>query len=117
MLRYIEKNNKKIAIISDCKISNTDDALDVMGTIYCENCDRIIIPKNVLDERFFELRTKLAGEILQKFTNYGIRLAIVGDFDDVKSKSLADFIYECNKGNTVFFKNSEQEALQVLVKA
>lgn len=115
MLRYIEKDNHKIAIMSDGKIDSAADALDIMGTIYCENCDRIIIPKYAFDERFFELRTKLAGDILQKFTNYGIRLAIVGDFTNEKSKALRDFIYECNKGNQVFFKTSEREAAEALV--
>ena len=42
----------------------------------------------------------MAGEILQKFSNYRVRLAIVGDFTPYSSKSIKDFIYESNKKRT-----------------
>ena len=38
----------------------------------------IIHEKNITPE-FFDLKNRMAGEILQKFSNYRIRLAIVGD--------------------------------------
>lgn len=46
--------------------------------------------------------------------NYRIKLAIVGDFNVYNSKSLADFIYECNKGKAVFFLKDEESALSAL---
>ena len=116
MIRYIE-NDKKIAVVSDCAIGSLNDILDIMGSVYFDACARMIIPKELFSDDFFSLRTGLAGEILQKFSNYRMKLVIVGDFDNVQSKSLAAFIYECNKGSQIFFKKSEQEAILILEKA
>lgn len=56
----------------------------------------------------------MAGEILQKFSTYQVRLAIIGDFSKYTSKSLTDFIYESNKGKHINFVNSTTEALKIL---
>ena len=56
----------------------------------------------------------MAGEILQKFSNYRMRLVIVGDFSALESKSLRDFIYESNKGKLVGFVSTAEEALHKL---
>jgi hypothetical protein len=109
--------NQNIAIVDkDDKITNAQDILDIMATSqYQSNCIGMILYKESLDESFFDLKTGLAGEILQKFSNYQFKLAIVGDFSHYTSKSLKDFIYECNKGNLVYFKNDLDSALSVLV--
>ena len=88
----------------DFVITDVQSALDLMATVYYENdCDKIIVDKSLIAEDFFQLKTKIAGEILQKFVNYQVKLAIIGDFTVYNSKALHDFIYECNKGNNIFF--------------
>jgi hypothetical protein len=96
-------------------LSDVQDALDLMATVsYNEGCSKILIRKSNIVEDFFELRTKLAGEILQKYTNYQVKLAIVGDFEGYESKSLKDYIYESNKGMQVFFLKDQASALEAL---
>nr|WP_280739939.1 DUF4180 domain-containing protein [Pedobacter borealis] len=56
----------------------------------------------------------MAGEILQKFSNYRVSLAIIGDFSPYQSKSIKDFIYESNKGKHINFLGSAAEALTKL---
>ncbi len=56
----------------------------------------------------------MAGEILQKFSNYRVRLVVVGDFSKFTSQSLKDFIYESNKERHVNFAGSLDEALDYL---
>lgn len=56
----------------------------------------------------------MAGEILQKFSNYRMPLAIIGDFSGLDSKSLKDFIRESNKNKHVSFVGSFDEAMSVL---
>ena len=56
----------------------------------------------------------MAGEILQKYVNYGGHIAIYGDYSGHTSKPLRDFIYESNKGKDVFFVATEEEALAKL---
>ncbi len=116
MISYKEVDNIKIATVTDCMIGSTADALDIMAEIFYQGCNRMIIPKEVLTDTFFKLMTGLAGDILQKFSNYNMKLAIVGDFESA-SGSLADFIYECNKGNQVFFKKTFEEAIAAFTGA
>ncbi|MBP1906999.1 hypothetical protein J2Z32_003664 [Paenibacillus turicensis] len=109
--------NQNIAIIdTDTKITNTQDALDLLASAnYHADCIGVVIYKASLEESFFDLKTGLAGEIIQKFTNYKMKLAIVGDYSSFSSKSLKDFIYECNKGKSVYFKSDIASALSALV--
>jgi hypothetical protein len=60
------------------------------------------------------LKIRLAGEILQKFINYGVKIAIIGDFSGYSSKSLKDFIYECNNGNAIFYLPNQQQVIEKL---
>ena len=111
-------NQTKIAeILSDeIIIRSPQDGLDLLGNVYYQDFDKIILHKRNLTPDFFDLKNKLAGEILQKFSTYRIRLAIVGDFSVYTSKSLNDFIYESNKGRQVAFVGSVEEALNRLSK-
>lgn len=106
----------KIAeIISDSIVINTtQDSIDLLGNLYFQNIDKVIIHKANLTADFFDLKNGIAGDILQKFSNYRVRLAIVGNFSEYKSKSLHDFIYECNKGRQVCFVGSSEEAVKKL---
>jgi hypothetical protein len=92
-------------------ISRPEEILDVMAEAGYNDAASMIIHEKNLPEEFFNLRTRVAGEILQKFSNYRMRLAIIGDFSDVNSNSLRDFIRESNRGGTIFFVSSINEAL------
>ena len=41
---------------------------------------------------------------------------IVGDFKDIRSKSLRDFIYESNKTGQIVFKENIEEIIDILRK-
>lgn len=107
-----------IAELSDEEliITGAQDILDIFGDIGMHDCSRLIIHEKNLHRDFFDLKTRLAGEILQKFSNYGVKLAVVGNFKVYQSKSLQDFIRECNRGNVIFFVDSMETALQRLEK-
>jgi len=111
-------HNSKIAevISEEIIIRNTEDALDLMGNIYYQGFDKIIIHQKDITADFFDLKNKMAGDILQKFANYRIQLAIVGDYSTFTSQSLKDFIYESNKGKHVNFVTSTGDALSALAK-
>ena len=78
------------------------------------SAEGVIVHKENMDESFFDLRSGLAGEMLQKVVNYRLRLAIVGDFSGYESKSLKAFIYESNRSNTIVFVGTVEEALKRL---
>jgi len=119
-IRTVLANGKAVAVVEsgETLITDVQSALDLMATVrYEADADRIILPKAALDERFFVLSSGLAGEILQKFVNYQVKLAIVGDYSHYTSKPLRDFIYESNSGNHVFFVSEEAEALEKISRA
>ena len=96
-------------------IYNVQSALDLIATVnYETGCNYMILNKTAVIEEFFDLKTKLAGEIIQKFINYKVKVAIVGDFSIYTSKSLKDFIYESNNGEDLFFLRNEQNAIDKL---
>jgi hypothetical protein len=111
-----EKNGiKNVEITADeIIISKVQDALDLVVKPELSGARNIVLHQKNIDPIFFDLSSKLAGEILQKFVNYQIRLAIVGDFKNITSKSLHDFTVECNRGNDFFFVESLDEALEKL---
>ena len=111
-------NSNKIAeIISDeIIINNLQDSLDLIGDVSYRGMSKIIVKETNLSPEFFELRSGLAGEILQKCVNYHIKMAFIGNFENVASTSLRAFILECNRGNQFFFVPDLQSALEMLGK-
>ncbi|MFC2721226.1 MAG: DUF4180 domain-containing protein, partial [Flavobacteriaceae bacterium] len=98
-------DNRKIAeIISDDIVLQTvEDAVDLIGNMSYQGFDKLIIHEENMISDFFELKNKIAGDILQKFSQYSMPLAIIGDFEKYESKSLNDFIFESNKGKQINF--------------
>lgn len=120
-MKITKINNKgvEIAIIEsqDVILTDTQSALDLIATIaYETGCYRFVINKEAVIEDFFKLSTGIAGDILQRFTIYQIKIAICGDFSIYTSKSLKDFIYESNKGNSIYFTSTKEEAIDKLLK-
>ena len=68
----IEINGNNIAVLksSGVLIRETQDALDLMAEAGYLKSHKIIIQENQLTPGFFNLKTGIAGEILQKFSTY-----------------------------------------------
>ena len=118
-LTKIEKNGIACAVVNSNEIVITDaqSALDVlMSAKYDIGTKNIVVDKKLITEDFFILSKGLAGEILQKYVNYGGRIAIYGDYSHYTSKPLKDFIYESNKGKGVFFVTTRDEAVEMLTR-
>ena len=115
-IREHTTNNSQIAEITSNEIiiQTTEDALDLLGNVYYQGFNSLILHQKNITPNFFELKNKMAGDILQKFSTYRVRLAIVGDFSGFTSQSLEDFIFESNKGRQVNFVSSVGEALNAL---
>jgi hypothetical protein len=95
-------------------IGQTQDALDLMANADYLGARKIMIREEHLDPAFFDLKTGMAGEILQKFTNYRVQLAIIGDFSKYPGKSIRDFIFESNRYGRINFVSSREEAIKKL---
>ncbi len=95
-------------------IETAQDGLDVLGNAYYQEAAKVIVHEHQLSPDFFDLKTGLAGEILQKFSNYRVRLAIVGDFSKYTGNSITSFIFESNKQGHINFVESVSVALDCL---
>ena len=113
-----EDNGDKIAqVVSDSiVIKNERDALDLMVDPQLQGARKVIVDRKNIVPGFFDLSTRLAGEVLQKFVTYQVKLAIVGDFS-AASPTLKDFIYETNRGTQIFFFNNIEAAKAKLFAA
>jgi hypothetical protein len=65
----------------------------------------IAVPVGRLGPAFFQLRSGLAGEMLQKAANYGLKFAVVGDVSGhvAGSSALRDLVVESGRGRSLFF--------------
>ena len=98
------------------EINDAQDALDLMANCSYQGANCIIINEENLTPDFFDLKTRLAGDILQKFSNYNMKLAIVGNFSKFTSKSLKDFIFESNKIGRIIFVGNKVDVLKRFTK-
>lgn len=89
----------------DAPIVERPSVIDMISAVASHQADIVAVPVARQGSDFFDLKTRLAGEMLQVCVNYGIRLAFVGDLSDqiAASGALRDFVYESNKGNQVWF--------------
>jgi len=75
------------------------DVTDLIGKAYEDFCEFVVIPVERLTDEFFQLKTRIAGEIAQKFVNYRIHLVVLGDISNhvEQSASLAAFVKESDR--------------------
>jgi hypothetical protein len=110
----IYENGIMEIISDDIIIKETNDVVDnIYSLFYINKCSAIIIKKENISKDFFNLSSGFAGEALQKFSNYNKRMAIIGDYSNIKDKALNDFIYESNKTKQIIFVKAIEEALKI----
>ncbi|MFB9433365.1 DUF4180 domain-containing protein [Streptoalloteichus tenebrarius] len=85
-------------------IGTTRDALDLIGASFL-GAEVVAVPASRLDDDFFSLGTRFAGEVMQKFVNHRLRLAVVGDLSRhlAASSALRALVHESNRADHVWF--------------
>lgn len=118
-LKIFEAQQQLVAeLISDeLVITDPQDALDIIAEANYHGASGVLVYEQQLTPDFFELRTRLAGEILQKCANYRMKLAVIGGFEKYKSTSLHAFIGESNRGQLAFFVPDRATAISKLTGA
>ncbi|WP_290772238.1 DUF4180 domain-containing protein [Anaerofustis sp.] len=113
-------DNISVSVINsdEVLINDVDSEMDfIMEIKGLTGTNRIVLNKSAVNPVIFDLKNKILGELLQKFVNYNIKIAIVGDFSSCGSKAFKDFIYETNKGNNFFIVSDNEEAIKLLSKS
>ncbi|MGW2635873.1 DUF4180 domain-containing protein [Streptomyces sp. NPDC001348] len=80
-------------------------ALELIGDAFGQDAELVAVPVERVADEFFRLRSGVAGAVVQKFVNYRLRLAVVGDISShvEDSTALRDFVYESNQGGHLWF--------------
>ena len=87
------------------------DPADLVAQALGERADLVSLPASRLADGFFDLRTGVAGEYAQKFVNYRVRLAVIGDISahTERSEALRAFVAESNRGRQLWFMPTQAD--------
>jgi PadR family transcriptional regulator AphA len=96
-------------------IAQDQDVLDLLACCGDIDSNRVLIDERHLHSDFFDLKTGLAGAVLQKFANYYVKAAIVVNLAGIKSQRFQELVYECNKGDQVRFFDDVVQAEEWLI--
>lgn len=115
--QIIESPKKYLEVMSAATpISTENDALDLVALCGENDTDLLMIHYPALSEDFFKLKTKVAGNILQKFMNYRIKAVAVLP-DEISQKGrFGELVSETNKGHFFRIYESKEEAEQWLLQ-
>jgi hypothetical protein len=96
------------ALPSDGEPLGPATVLDALEEAFAAGASTLAVPCKRLDPALFDLRSGVAGEIVQKFVTYRIRLVILGPLPPSaqKSAAFAAFVRESNRGSQVWFVDS-----------
>lgn len=112
-LKFYELHGVRVLECSaeETRLRTYDDAVDIVGKSFENRATLILIPVECLDDDFFRLRTRIAGELIQKIVQYRRRLAIVGDISRhlAESSAFRAFVNEANQGKDVWFLATREE--------
>jgi hypothetical protein len=118
--RFYELHGMRIfeCAAEGAQLQKDRDAVELVGLAWQHRANFIVIPVERLSDDFFRPKTRVAGEIIQKFVTYHLRVAIVGDISRHVSESsaLRDFVYESNRGDQVWFVADLEELAERLRK-
>ena len=102
---------RKFVIAADHGISvrSLDDAAEAVSASLGKG---LVLSESDLGPDFFDLRTGLAGELIQKFVNYRTRVAIVVAVPESHGERFSELAREHATHPTVRFVHSLEDALQ-----
>lgn len=96
------------------RILNERDAVELVGMCGENNTNRMLLYAADLSPDFFDLSTRLAGDILLKFSTYRIRVALVAGPELTNRGKFLDFMVETNRGRDFRIFSERQPALDWL---
>jgi Domain of unknown function (DUF4180) len=105
--RIEEVNGHRLLVLDGegTALTRVQDVLELVAEALPRRVSMIVVTVARLDPTFFELRSGLAGEFVQKIVNYRLRLAVIGDISEFTANcaALTDFVRESNRGRSIFF--------------
>jgi hypothetical protein len=118
MLNYIirETDGRKYieAIDEAFVLENEQDALDIAAVCGENGTSSLLLHNRNLPHGFFDLKTGLAGAVLQKFIMYRIKVAVVIPSRKIKGR-FREMVTEANRGNHFRVFEKTEDAVKWLL--
>jgi hypothetical protein len=92
----VERGGARIVVCDD-DIAAVDEALALIGACFEHDSTRLLIDAKHLPAAFFELRSRFAGEFIQKLANYRLRVAACFDSGPERSARFEEFLREAKR--------------------
>ncbi len=99
----------------DERLSSVQDALDLVSVCGEQATHRVLLHADQLDERFFDLKSGLAGEFLLKFSNYYLKVALEIPRERNYGERFAEFASETRQSREFRIFHTRDSAIEWLV--
>lgn len=92
-------------------LGSEQDAVDLLGEAFGHEANVVVVPADRVAADFYQLRTRVAGDVVRKFQMYRVRLVVLGDVTEhlTASDAFRSFVHEINKGGDIWFVQDEAE--------
>lgn len=95
-------------------ITHEQEAVELIGLCGYHHTNNLLIYAHNIDERFFEIKSTLAGNVLQKFMNYSMKVGLVIHDNLSGNKRFSEMMLETNKGSHFRIFKDKQKAVDWL---
>lgn len=113
--KIVENKNKKyIEVIKP--ITCESDVLDIIGTCISYGVYTLLLREKMFTDDFLNLKSGLAGIVLQKLTNYNIKVAAIIEDKDTLQGRVKELMNELNQSNDFRIFNTISEAEEWITK-
>lgn len=115
--KIVENGTKKyIELISgQTPLSTEQDAVDLVALCGEHAIDFLMLHGEALSEDFFNLRTGVAGRMMQKFITYSVKTAVVIPDPSVNKGRFKEMVTESNRSNQFGVFESREDAESWLI--
>jgi hypothetical protein len=97
----VEKNGQNyVEVLPDAwRVKSEAEALDLIAACGEHHTHRLLLHAASLPEDFYNLRSGLAGAVLQKFSNYRLRVAAIIPDEQAAQGRFGEMVLEANRGS------------------
>jgi PadR family transcriptional regulator, regulatory protein AphA len=115
--RVVEKNDKRYVEYASAEtpLRSEQDALELVAACFENDTNLLMLHEEMLTDDFFNLRTGIAGQVLQKFSNYHVKVAVILRSEQRIKGKFKELLAESNKGNAFKAFNSLSDAEEWLL--
>lgn len=103
-------------LTNDTPLSTEQDAVDLIGLCKEHDVELLLVHGEALAGEFFSLRTGVAGRMIQKFTNYHVKTAVIIPDPSLNRGRFKEMVGESNRSNHFGVFETREDAESWLIQ-